>query len=448
MSVADVRADLPDLTVTPDLPDNFLVVDDPQLSHTATGKGQWLGCPLNYALRFFNDRLDDIRISIGSGRACRAQAESLLFARYHEINLPLACPNIIHRHWKDANTEATYDYDCDALNEGPLYPANSDLQLRLRETTDLSGRNADRPRWSKCRRFITVEFLAGQTADGASNPELSPDSPNLGCNPEEYPTLSERFGERGILVLNVDVSGTGAVRDTEILTGSRYKRVDDAALALARDKLRFRPAQKDGMPIAVTRQLRIGFRLANQVFSNGTVGYACSLPGTDACNNAPLAIDLAPALGRAPLKVSSPNIRPGEPLAEAIITGATSPEVNWTAGPASTQSYALIAEQRQIVGTVEHWIMYDIPSNALALPAGIPNDARVPDPLGAMNAGRVRGFPGYSGIPARARTHIQIFALDTKLGLDPITVTRANLIEAMKGHVLASGELVIGGGNR
>lgn len=65
-----------------------------------------------------------------------------------------------------------------------------------------------------------------------------------------------------------------------------------------------------------------------------------------------------------------------------------------------------------------------------------------------MNAGRSGGFPGFTGIPARARTHIQIFALDTKLGLDPITVTRANLIEAMKGHVLASGELVTGGGNR
>lgn len=443
MNVAEVRADLPDLTVTPDLPNNFLVVDDPQFAHTATGKSLWAGCPLTYALRFFDDRLDEVRISTAIGGKCRAQAESTLFTRYHERNLPLACPNIIHRRWSDAATDASYDYDCNDFNDY--------MQIQLRNTTDVSRRAADRPRWAKCRSFITTEFLAGQDSDRATDPELSTaDSPNLGCNPDEYPALSARLLGAGSAVLQAEFAEDGTVRDAQLLTSSGKKRLDDAALALVREKLRFRPAQKDGMPVAVTRQLRIGFRLANQVFANGTVGYACNLPGTNPCNGAPLAIDLAPARAGAMLKVSSPNIRPGEPLAEAVLFSgdARSPELNWTTGPPGTQSYALVAEQREFVGTAEHWIMYDIPASALTLPAGIPNDARVPNPIGAINAGRVGRFPGYVGIPARAREHIQIFALDTELGLDPITVTRASLIAAMNGHVLASGELVVGGGDR
>jgi phosphatidylethanolamine-binding protein (PEBP) family uncharacterized protein len=41
--------------------------------------------------------------------------------------------------------------------------------------------------------------------------------------------------------------------------------------------------------------------------------------------------------------------------------------------------------------------------------------------------------------------HFQIFALNTKLELDPISVDRASLLDEIKGHVLASGELVARG---
>jgi len=39
------------------------------------------------------------------------------------------------------------------------------------------------------------------------------------------------------------------------------------------------------------------------------------------------------------------------------------------------------------------------------------------------------------------RYHIQVFALDTKVALDSAS-TYTTLLDAMKGHVLASGELV------
>jgi len=47
--------------------------------------------------------------------------------------------------------------------------------------------------------------------------------------------------------------------------------------------------------------------------------------------------------------------------------------------------------------------------------------------------------------PQAARPHpyyFGVFALDRKLGLDPAQAKRKAVVEAMRGHVLASGELV------
>ena len=46
-----------------------------------------------------------------------------------------------------------------------------------------------------------------------------------------------------------------------------------------------------------------------------------------------------------------------------------SPPFTWTAGPAGTQSYAIVVRDTTVDNV--HWVLYDIPVNVLALPANV-----------------------------------------------------------------------------
>ena len=179
----------------------------------------------------------------------------------------------------------------------------------------------------------------------------------------------------------------------------------------------------------------------------------------------PRVIALAPARPRAPtIKVSSPDFAnqnyQDKRFFQTVVGGLNmAPGVSWSAGPAGTQSYVLVMEGEggtRIDSTV-HWIVYDIPATAIRLPTGIPKDVYIKDPAGAINGredssvfrGTVDGEPGYRGPNFSAdggRPHpyyFEVFALDTKLGLDPAQAKRKAVVDAMQGHVLASGELMV-----
>ena len=125
--------------------------------------------------------------------------------------------------------------------------------------------------------------------------------------------------------------------------------------------------------------------------------------------------------------------------------GNISPNLSWTRGPAGTQSYAVLSEGVDVVDghPVIHWVMYNIPSTTTALPEHVPAEMRLED--GAMQI-KLRGTAGYYGPkapPGATRWyHFEVFALDTKLNLDPATADRQAVVNAMKNHVLASGEII------
>jgi Raf kinase inhibitor-like YbhB/YbcL family protein len=136
------------------------------------------------------------------------------------------------------------------------------------------------------------------------------------------------------------------------------------------------------------------------------------------------------------------------------------PGVSWSAGPAGTQSYVLVMEGEggERTDPTVHWIVYDIPANATQVPTGIPKEpAQLKEPAGALQGredssvfrGKPDGEPGYRGPNFSASGgsphpyYFEVFALDKKLGLDPAKALRKVLVEAMQGHVLASGELVV-----
>ncbi len=93
-----------------------------------------------------------------------------------------------------------------------------------------------------------------------------------------------------------------------------------------------------------------------------------------------------------------------------------------------------------------HWQLYNIPPDVLMLEEGLPGAPKLKKPEGALQAATDRGSFGYVGPqppvgdPAH-RYHVQVFALDTLLDL-PFGASRAELLAAMRGRVLAQGELV------
>lgn len=122
-----------------------------------------------------------------------------------------------------------------------------------------------------------------------------------------------------------------------------------------------------------------------------------------------------------------------------------SPGLSWAAPPAGTQSFALVVIDKDspFGWNFVHWVLYDLPPDKRELPEAIAKQAQLPD-------GSRQGQNGYDKIgyvgpcPPGHSAHRYVFdlyALDTKLNL-PAGASKKQVVKAMKGHVLASGELI------
>src|SRR6185503_19425424 len=90
-----------------------------------------------------------------------------------------------------------------------------------------------------------------------------------------------------------------------------------------------------------------------------------------------------------------------------------------------------------------HWTMYDIPAGVTKLDPAMPASA---NPQGSHYGPNVRGnaqsYLGPHTPPGpKHHYHLQVFALDTAIPENE-GMTYDMLTEAMRGHILASGEVV------
>lgn len=130
------------------------------------------------------------------------------------------------------------------------------------------------------------------------------------------------------------------------------------------------------------------------------------------------------------------------------VAAPVSPALAWANAPAGTQSFALVVDDpdtalQRSTNEVLHWAAFNIPATAMSLPEGVPNEASLPDgTVQPLNTGKKNGFmgPGARGNVYHHYT-FQLYALDTKLSLGP-DATRAQIMAAMDGHVLAKAVLV------
>ena len=121
-----------------------------------------------------------------------------------------------------------------------------------------------------------------------------------------------------------------------------------------------------------------------------------------------------------------------------------SPPLSWKGIPEGTQSLVLVVEDPDAPrGTFIHWIIYNIPPNLPGLPEGVPRKRELEN--GALQGINDFGVIGYRGpCPPPGKPHRYFFilrALDTKPALGP-GASRAELEEAIKGHVLGEARLM------
>jgi Raf kinase inhibitor-like YbhB/YbcL family protein len=169
---------------------------------------------------------------------------------------------------------------------------------------------------------------------------------------------------------------------------------------------------------------------------------ACSGASSGADGSHKLAIDRPETEASARLAISSPDFPAGGaiPLRFSAYGAGTSPALSWSGLPAGTKSLALMVEDPDAssVRPFVHWLAWNIDPAAGTLP-----QANVP--AGVSQGRNSRGTIGWFG-PRPPGTkphhyHFQLFALDAPVPLGP-SADREQLLAAMKGHVLAKGEVV------
>jgi Raf kinase inhibitor-like YbhB/YbcL family protein len=121
-----------------------------------------------------------------------------------------------------------------------------------------------------------------------------------------------------------------------------------------------------------------------------------------------------------------------------------SPPLRWPEPPQGTQSLALICDDPDAPrGTWVHWVLFNLPAQTRELEEGVPTTETVG--TGAKQGKNDFGNIGYGGpVPPKGKPHryfFKLYALDVTLDLPP-GATKAQLVDAMKGHILAEGQLM------
>lgn len=117
-----------------------------------------------------------------------------------------------------------------------------------------------------------------------------------------------------------------------------------------------------------------------------------------------------------------------------------SPNLSWSDNPEGTKSFALIMDDPDApMGTWVHWVLYNIPSSITTLDDG--SSASDTGMKTGVNSWRKADYGGPCPPTGQHRYFFKLYALDTLMDAQE-EYTKAELIHAMQGHVLATGELM------
>jgi Raf kinase inhibitor-like YbhB/YbcL family protein len=123
------------------------------------------------------------------------------------------------------------------------------------------------------------------------------------------------------------------------------------------------------------------------------------------------------------------------------------PPLHWSGVPANAKSLALIVDDPDAPDpkapkmTWVHWVLYNLPTTATSLPEGVTKAALPSGTREGLNDWKQPGWRGPCPPIGRHRYSFKLYALDEVLP-DLGGADKAKLEQAMKGHVVAEGQLI------
>jgi Raf kinase inhibitor-like YbhB/YbcL family protein len=157
-----------------------------------------------------------------------------------------------------------------------------------------------------------------------------------------------------------------------------------------------------------------------------------------------IAAPLLLAAGPVTLRIQSSSFADGGAIPSRYTCDGRngSPELDFSGVPAGTKSLALICDDPDAPsGVWVHWVIFDLPASTAKLPESAPAGAK--PPAGGLQGKNDFGKLGYGGPCPPSGTHryeFKLYALDTELKL-PAGSSKAQVVSAMQGHVLAEAKL-------
>ncbi len=145
------------------------------------------------------------------------------------------------------------------------------------------------------------------------------------------------------------------------------------------------------------------------------------------------------------LTVTSPTFKQGAmiPAKYTCDGDGISPPLAWSGAPEKTTTFALIVDDPDAPrGTFVHWVLFNIPASVTKLAEHFPPSQTFPN--GMVSGTNDAGTFGYTPPSPPSGTHryfFKVYALDSTISL-AAGATKAQLVEAMNGHILASGQLI------
>lgn len=127
--------------------------------------------------------------------------------------------------------------------------------------------------------------------------------------------------------------------------------------------------------------------------------------------------------------------------------GDVSPALQWSGLPDGAKSLALIVDDPDAPDpaapkmTWVHWVLYNLPATAGALPEGVTPSQLPAGTREGLNDWKRTGYGGPCPPTGRHRYFHKLYALDSVLP-DLGKPDKAQLLKAMEGHVMAETELV------
>jgi Raf kinase inhibitor-like YbhB/YbcL family protein len=149
------------------------------------------------------------------------------------------------------------------------------------------------------------------------------------------------------------------------------------------------------------------------------------------------------------IKLTSAAFEAGKPIPKQY-TGEgndISPALAWSDLPEGTKEMALICDDPDAPRKEPwvHWVLAKIPADANGLAEGASAAKADKHPEGMVEGKNDFGTIGYQGpMPPPGKAHryfFRLYALDTSLEVKQ-GLTKADLLKAMDGHILATGELM------